>query len=145
MSTKDDSENPKGWTLPAELPPAFALPTQYRQSLPAEVREWLNSVEKRIDGLTLKRIEREADELAGEDSPEAGKVYQLGRRLFYIRMQQIVDIMFPGQGLEVGIDLGYGQSTNVLPGWAVTDAVMDGDNISSISRRQQEEAGIAVS
>jgi hypothetical protein len=49
-------------TIP-ELPPAFALPQEYRQSLPAEVQEWIASVERRIDGLTLRRIEKEAEEL----------------------------------------------------------------------------------
>jgi hypothetical protein len=55
--------------------------------------------------VTFDRIEREADELAGEDSPEAERLYRLGRRLFYARMQEIVDIMFPGKGIEVGINL----------------------------------------
>src|ERR1700731_3354272 len=125
---KPNPENPEGWMLPAELPPAFELPQQFRQSLPAEVQEWLASVEKRIDGLTLECIEDEADKLAGEDSPEAERVYRLGRRLFYTRMQEITDIMFPGQGVEIGVDLLWGQTENALPGGAVTDAVIDGEN-----------------
>lgn len=35
--------------------------------------------------MTLERIEQEADRLAGEDSPEAEKLYRLGRRLFDTR------------------------------------------------------------
>src|ERR1700675_1412704 len=58
--------NTEGWTLLAELPPAFALPNEFRQSLPAEVQEWLDSVERRIDGLTLDRIREEADQLLYE-------------------------------------------------------------------------------
>jgi len=135
-------ENPKGWTLPAELPDAFALPVEFRQSLPDEVKQWLASVQKRIDGMTLRRIKREAAELAGEDSPEAAKLYRLGRRLFYVRMQQIVELAFPGQGVEVGIDLVCGPAINVLPGFAVTNAIMDDEDLGSISRRQQEEAGV---
>jgi hypothetical protein len=125
-------ENPKDWTLPAELPIAFALPVEFRQSLPAEVQEWLASVEKRIDGMTLGRIEREADELAGEDGPEAGKLYRLGRRLFYTRCQQILDIMFPGRGVEVGVDLLWLRDKSTLPGGAVSEMVMDGENINSV-------------
>lgn len=124
--------NPEGWTIPAELPPAFAIPEQFRQSLPPQVQEWLSSVEKRIDGLTLNRIEQEAGQLAGEDNPEAEKLYRLGRRLFYVRCQQIVDIMFPGQGIEVGVELLWMQVRNEVPGAAVSDAVMDGENINSV-------------
>jgi hypothetical protein len=145
---KTNPENPKGWTLPAEIPPAFALPQEFRQSLPPEVQQWLASVEKRIDGLTLKRIEEEAYKLYDEEGPDITEdsldnddLYRLGRRIFYARIQQIIDIIFPDRRIELGIDVLWGQTTNVLPGWAVTDAVMDGDNVS---RRQQEEAGIAV-
>jgi hypothetical protein len=139
-----EKPNPEGWTLPAELPPAFALPTQFRQSLPTEVQQWLNRVENHIDGMTLGRIEREADELAGEDSPEARKLYRLGRRLFYTRMQQILDIMFPGLGVEVGIDLLWVQVTNELPGGAVSDALMDGENINKNCLIDLKDAGVAV-
>jgi hypothetical protein len=45
-------------------------------------------------------------------------------------MQQIVDIMFPGQGVEVGIDLLWGEVENELPGGAVSDALIDGENIN---------------
>ena len=141
---KTNPEKPDGWTLPAELPPAFAIPEQFRQSLPAEVQEWLDSVERRIDGLTLGRIEREADELAGEDNPEAEKLYRLGRRLFYARMQRIVDIMFPGQGVEVGVDLLWVQTVNPLPGGAVSDAVNDGENINGCCLSRLEKAGFTV-
>jgi len=136
--------NPEDWTLPAELPPAFELPQPFRQSLPAEVQEWLNSVEKRIEGMTLDRIEEEADELAGEDSPESDKLYRLGRRIFYTRMQQIVDIMFPGQGVEVGVDLLWVQVTNEVPRAAVSDALMDGENINRNCLIDLKEAGVAV-
>jgi hypothetical protein len=142
--SKDNPENPPTWTLPAEIPPAFTLPQEFRQSLPAEVQEWLASVEKRIDGMTLGRIEREADELAGDDSPETGRLYRLGRRLFYTRMQQIVDIMFPSQGVEVGVDLLWGHVTNELPGGAVSDALMDGENINRNCLINLKEAGFAV-
>jgi len=143
MNNKTDS-NPKAWTLPSELPPAFALPQEFRQSLPDEVQEWLASVEKRIDGMTLRRLEEEADRLAGPDSPEAEKLYRLGRRLFYARMQQIADIMFPGQGVEVGVDLLWPQTTNTLPGGAVSDAVYDGENINGCCLSQLEKAGFAT-
>lgn len=46
MNNKSNSE---GWTLPAELPCAFELPEQFRQTLPPQVQEWLNSVQKRIE------------------------------------------------------------------------------------------------
>jgi hypothetical protein len=108
-----------------ELPPAFALPQEFRQSLPAEGQEWFASVEKRIDGMTLGRIEIEADELAGEDSPEADKLYWLGRRLFYVRCQQITELMFPDQGVEFGVDLFWDPTENTLPGGAVTNALID--------------------
>jgi hypothetical protein len=136
--------NSEAWTLPAEFPPAFALPEQFRQSLPVEVQQWLDSVEKRIDGMTIGRIEREADELAGEDSPEAGRLYRLGRRLFYARAQQILNIMFPGQGVEIGVDLLWGQVTNELPGGAVSDALMDGENINGHCLTDLKAAGFAV-
>jgi hypothetical protein len=141
---KTNPENPVGWTLPAELPPAFALPQQFRESLPAKVQQWLASVEKRIDGLTLGRIEREADELAGEDSPEAERLYRLGRRLFYVRCQQITDLVFPGGNVEVGINLLWGQTVNTLPGGAVSNALNegDGDGFNTLSKQQLKEAGV---
>jgi hypothetical protein len=140
---KANPKNQNSWTIPAELPPAFALPQEFRNSLPDEVQQWLASVEKRIDGMTLSRIEREADELAGEDSPEAEKLYWLGRRIFYIRMQQIVDIVFPGQGVEVGVSLLWAQTVNELPGGAISNAMAceDADAFSSLSERQLKEAG----
>jgi len=138
------SKSPVAWTLPADIPPAFALPQEFRQSLPAEVQAWLASVEKRIDGMTFSRIEEEADKLAGEDSPEAGKLFWLGRRLFYTRMQQIVDIMFPGQGVEVGVNLLWPQTWNELPGGAVSNAVCDGENINGCCLSNLKEAGFAV-
>jgi hypothetical protein len=138
--------NPKGWTLPAELPNAFALPKEFRESLPDEVQQWLERVEKRVDGLTLKRIEEEADELAGEDNPEAGKLYRLGRRIYYARMQHIVEIMFPGQGVDVGIDLLWEQVCNALPGGAVSDAVSNGDCLTTNESclNELKEAGFVV-
>jgi hypothetical protein len=139
-----NSENPEAWTLPAELPPAFELPGQFRQSLPNEVRQWLASVEKRIDGLTLRRIEREADELAGDDNPEAGKLYRLGRRLFFTRMQQIVEIMFPRAGVEIGINLLWEEVCNETPGGAVSNAVIDGENINNGLLEGLEKAGFVV-
>jgi hypothetical protein len=141
---KTNPENPQGWTLPAELPNAFALPVEFRQTLPAEVQEWLDSVEKRIDGMTVARIEAEADKLAGEDNPEAERLYRLGRRLFYTRCQQIVDIMFPGQGVEFGVDLLWMQVTNELPGGAVSDALMDSENINGNCLIELKRAGVAV-
>jgi hypothetical protein len=117
---KTDPENPPNAPILAELLLAFELSQQFRQLLPAEVQQWLNSVERRIDGMTLDRIEEEADRLAGEDNPEAEKLYRLGRRLFYTRMQQIVDIMFPGQGVEVGVD---GSQTTRASGWAQTSSM----------------------
>jgi hypothetical protein len=131
--------NPDGWTIPAELPPAFELPQHFRQSLPTEVQEWLDSVEKRIDGLTLKRIQKEAFKLYDEKGPNITEgslddddLYRFGRRLFYVRMQQILNIMFPGQGVEVGVDLLWMQDKNTVPGGAVSEAVIDGENINSV-------------
>jgi hypothetical protein len=137
--------NPEGWTIPAEFPPAFALPEQFRQPLPAEVQQWLDSVEKRIDGLTLDRIEQEAGQLAGDDNPAAEKFYRLGRRRLYTRMQQIVDIMFSGKGVEVGIDLLRVQVTNELPGGAVSDALMDGENINRSGANSEHDPAAAPS
>jgi hypothetical protein len=109
-----------------DLPPAFALPQEFRQSLPAEVQEWLASVEKRIDGMTLDRIQEEAEDLIGQvDSPESQKLYQLGRRIFYTRMQQITELALPGQGTEIGVNLLWEQTINTLPGGAVTNALID--------------------
>jgi len=129
--------NPVGWTIPAELPPAFALPKEFRKSLPNEIQQWLNSVEKRIDGLTLRRIEEEATELYDahgtdivETSTGEDDLYRLGRRLFYTRMQEIVDIMFPGRGIEVGVDLLWMQDMDEVPGGAVSFAV--GENINRV-------------
>ena len=131
--------NPVGWTIPAELPPAFALPKEFRKSLPNEIQQWLNSVEKRIDGLTLRRIEEEATELYDahgtdivETSTGEDDLYRLGRRLFYTRMQEIVDIMFPGRGIEVGVDLLWMQDMDEVPGGAVSFAVADGENINRV-------------
>jgi len=131
--------NPVGWTIPAELPPAFALPKEFRKSLPDEIQQWLNSVEKRIDGLTLRRIEEEATELYDahgtdivETSTGEDDLYRLGRRLFYTRMQEIVDIMFPGRGIEVGVDLLWMQDMDEVPGGAVSFAVADGENINRV-------------
>jgi len=94
--------------------------------------------------LSLQRIELEADKLAGPDSPEAEKLYRLGRRLFYVRMQQIVELMFPGQGVEVGVDLLWLQTVNTLPGGAVSDAVMDGEGINDCCLSQLAKAGFAT-
>jgi hypothetical protein len=125
-----------------EPPPAFALPQEYRQSLPSEVQQWLKSVEKRIDGLTLRRIEEEAEELGGDGSAEEGTLYRLGRRLFYTRMQQIFDLMMPGQHDEIGIDITWEESLEALPGWAVTDAVHKGYVFSDADLRQEERVGV---
>jgi hypothetical protein len=144
MNMKPNLENPKGWTLPAELPSAFALPKEFRESLPDEVQQWLNSVERRIDGLPLDRIEKEAEELAGEDSPEAERLYRLGRRLFYTRLQQICDLMFPGQGIEFGVDLLWEQTIRTLPGGAITNALCDGENINGCCLSRLEKAGFEV-
>jgi hypothetical protein len=130
--------------IPSELPPAFSLPQEFRQSLPAEVQEWLNSVEKRIDGLTLDRIQEEAEEFCEEDPHHAFMLYRLGRRLFYTRMQQIVDIMFPQEVVEIGVDLLWTQTIGTLPGGAVTNAISDGENINGDCLRQLQAAGFAV-
>lgn len=118
---KTNPENPKGWTLPAEIPPAFALPQEFRQSLPPEVQQWLASVEKRIDGLTLKRIEEEAYKLYDEEGPDITEdsldnddLYRLGRRIFYARIQQIIDIIFPDRRIELGIDVLAGHALGGL-------------------------------
>jgi hypothetical protein len=94
--------------------------------------------------MTLARIEHEANKLAGEDSPESAKLFRLGRRIFNVRMQEIVELMFPGQGIEVGMDLLWGQCTNVLPGFAVTDAVMDGEGRNPVDLSKLEDEEFAI-
>jgi hypothetical protein len=136
------------------IPPAFKLPPQFQQSLPSEVQEWLASVEKRIDGMTLDRIEEEAnrlddtlDEAPGVDAdpePISGELYRLGRRLFYTRMQQIVDIMFPDEGVEIGVDLLWEQTTNELPGAAVTNAVINGNGYNTDCLKQLKHVGFTL-
>jgi hypothetical protein len=140
-------------TIP-ELPPAFEIPQPFRESLPDEVQQWLASVERRIDGMTLDRIEEEADRLVGhldnpgeipqEDWDDAEKLYRLGRRLFYVRCQQIVELMFPGQGIEIGADLLWSQTTNDLPGSAVTTAVVNGEGLNTGCLKQLKAAGFSV-
>ena len=131
--------NPESWTLPGEFPNAFELPQQFRKSLPQIVQEWLNSVEKRIDGMTLGRIEAEANKVYDEHGPNVtdgslddSDLYRLGRRLFYTRMQQILNIMFPDQRVEIGVDVLWMQDKQTLPGGAVSEVVMDGENINSV-------------
>jgi hypothetical protein len=141
---KNNPQNSQDWTLPTEIPPAFALPEQFRESLPHEVQQWLASVEKRIDGMTLERLEEEADRIASEDGPEAERLYRLGCRIFYVRMQQIVEIMFPGMGVEVGVDLLWPQTTNELPGAAVSWAVINGEGLNTGCLRLLKDAGFAV-
>jgi hypothetical protein len=51
------------------------------------------------------------------------KVYRLGRRLFYARIQEIFDIMYPDSGLEVGIDLLCNPCDCDIPG-AVIDQIL---------------------
>lgn len=74
---------------------------------------------------------------------QTSNLYRLGRRIFYVRMQQIVDIMFPARGVEVGVDLLWAQ-TNTLPGGAVSDALMDGENINRNCLSELKAAGFAV-
>lgn len=138
--------NPEGWTLPVELPPAFALPQEFRQSLPPQVQEWLNSVEKRIDGMTLEYIKNEADELCEEGEYLGGSfmLYRLGRRLFYTRCQQLIDIMFPQEVIEFGVDLLWGQADNMLPGAAISDAVADGEGLNTNCLSYLKDVGFAV-
>jgi hypothetical protein len=136
--------NPESWTLPMDLPAAFALPQEFRQSLQAEAQEWLNGSEKRIDGLTLDRIQEEAEEEAEGDSVARDTLYLLGRRLFYTRMQQIVELMFPEHDVEVGIDLLWTQTTNELPGAAVSNAVINGEGLNTGCLRRLERAGVAL-
>jgi hypothetical protein len=125
-------ENLKGWTLPAELPNAFALPVEFRQSLPTLVQEWLDAVEKRIDGEADELYDTHGTDIAETSNAGAYDLYRLGRRLFYTRCQQILDIMFPGRGVEVGVDLLWLRDKSTLPGGAVSEMVMDGENINSV-------------
>jgi hypothetical protein len=146
---KTNPENPQGWPLPAELPPAFELSQQFRESLPDEVQQWLASVEKRIDGMTLERIDNEAEELVEEELDQKDTclhfaLYQLGRRLFYTRCQQIVELMFPQEGIEFGVDLLWPQDKETLPGGAVSDAVMNGEGINTRCLKYLKEVGFAV-
>jgi hypothetical protein len=136
------------------IPPAFKLPPQFQRSLPNEVQQWLASVEKRIDAMTLERIEEEANRLddtlneaRGPDAdpePISDKLYRLGRRIFYTRMQQIVHIMFPDEGVEVGVDLLWAQTTNELPGAAVTNAVINGNGYNTDCLMTLKQAGFAL-
>jgi hypothetical protein len=137
--------NPERWTLPMDLPGAFTLPKEFRESLQAEAQEWLNGIEKRIDGLTLDRIQEEAEEEAEGDSVARDTLYLLGRRLFYTRMQQIVELMFPDQDIEVGIDLLWTQTSNELPGAAVSGAVINGEGINTGCLKRLEHAGFSMS
>ncbi len=146
---KTNPENFKNWRLPVALPSAFALPKEFRESLPDEVQEWLASVEKRIDGMTLERIENEAEELVEEvldkkDGFVAVMLYQLGRRLFYTRCQQIVELMFSEELVEFGVDLLWSQTTNDLPGSAVTTAVVNGEGINTECIRRLKSVGFAL-
>jgi hypothetical protein len=47
------------------------------------------------------------------------EVYRIGRRVFFQRMPEIVDLMHPGSNLEVSIDLLWEQTLDQIPGDAV--------------------------
>ena len=57
MNLKNDPENPERWTLPIDLPSAFALPQEFRQSLPDEAQEWLASAFDRVASRDLRTAE----------------------------------------------------------------------------------------
>ena len=57
-------------------------------------------------------------------------LFLLGRRIFYNRCQQILEIMYPGREIEIGIDLIWQYNTSDIPGAVVSEALNDGDNIN---------------
>lgn len=147
MNTKSNPEGTAGFP---PFPSPFEIPQEFRQTIPVNIQRWLADIERRIDGLTLDVIEKEAEQYVRSEfgdefgSEWAEPLYRLGRRAFYTRMQQIVDIMFPGQGIEVGIDLLWGQTTNDLPGSAVTTAVVNGEGLNTGCVRQLKKAGFKL-
>jgi hypothetical protein len=121
-----------------QIPSIFELPESVRSTLPDNVKQWLTGLEARVDGLTIKRIEKEAKKLAGP-TEDWKKIYRLGRRVFYARLQTIFDIAYPDSNLEVGIDLIFRPYRTDIPGAAV-DHIMFGEEPSNGD--VLEEAGI---
>jgi hypothetical protein len=104
-------------TETTELPSLFAIPQEFRNSLPTQVQIWLGSAEGRIDGLHLEDIEEEAQQIASETG-NAGKLFRIARRLFFRRVEQIIRIMDPDTELELAIDLPFGEVYGETPGHA---------------------------
>ena len=71
----------------------------------------------------------ELEKLWPEDELD-GNLFGLGRRLFYDRGQQILDIMHPGREFWVGFDLNWQYCESDIPGAAVSNALFDGENIN---------------
>jgi hypothetical protein len=130
-------------TTGAELPSLFAIPQEFRNSLPAQVQVWLGSVEGRIDGLHLEDIEEEAEQIAG-DTGSARRLFQIARRLFFRRVQEIIRIMDPSFDLEVGVDLPLeqDQSYGGTPG-AEADRLIsefgERETMERIGKEQREQ------
>jgi hypothetical protein len=117
-----------------QIPSSFAIPREFRSTLPGDVQTWLDSVESRIDGLTLGRIQEEAKEITGQTG-DSRQLFKLGRRVFYDRMQHILDILHPG--LEVGIDILWNACSDDVPGSAVVWALNDFDGGNDTSEFRQ--------
>jgi hypothetical protein len=120
------------------IPSIFELPESVRSTLPDNVKHWMTGVEARVDGMTLPKIEKEAKKLAGP-TEDWKKIYRLGRRVFYGRLQAIWDIAYPDSGLEVGIDIICRPFWTDVPG-AVIDDILHGEEPSNSD--VLEEAGI---
>jgi len=101
-----------------EIPSIFELPSDFLAKLPENIVRWLGALRQDIDGYDLERLKKQAEEIAGPTG-DAEKIYRIGRRAFYRRMQEIVDLMYSGSGLEVGIDLIWEQTSDQIPGDAV--------------------------
>jgi len=112
-----------------KIPSIFTIPADVRTALPGDVQTWLTSVETRVDGMTLPKIEKEAKGVAGSVG-DPKRIYRLGRRVFYARLQAIWDIMYPDSGLEVGIDLLCNPFGTDIPG-AVVNNILFGEEPSN--------------
>jgi hypothetical protein len=76
-----------------------------------------------------KSAER-ARPLRGVGRQVDGNLFRLGRRLFYHRAQQILDIMHPGREIQAGFNLICLYCESEIPGAAVSNALCDGENIN---------------
>jgi len=95
---------------------------------------WLSFID-RIEEQSKELLEKpngpldELEKLWPEDEVD-GNLFRLGRRLFYHRAQQILDIMHPGREAGVSIDLIWQYCESEIPGAVVSNALCDGENIN---------------